>query len=515
MITIDILPDDVLLVVFDFYVGDVREIEAWQSLVHVSRRWRCLLFGSPRRLNLQLVCTPRALARATLDVWPALPLVIQGHISPSSGVDNTVVALMRSSRVCKIDLWGSSGSESEEILAAMQQPFPEITHLRLGAYDAPVVPDSFLGGSAPRLQCLHLERIPFPGLPNLLLSSIYLVELHLHGIPETGYLPPEVMATCLSALTSLERFSLGSYPLNSLYRESQRPPPPTCIFPALTYFQFKGDPEYLDDFVARIDIPLLSNLHIIFFTEYGFDAPQLAEFISRTPRLNVPDEAHVIFHHESVMIRFISQTFGHAELRVEIPCTESDWQLPSLTEVCTLCLPPLPMVEILCINHLLSPGGWNSDIENALWLNFLRPFSGAKSLFLSRKFASGVGSSLKELILDRIMEVLPNLKNIFADGRESEEMKDIERFVDARRLSGHPINISLKDRPLELDWFKVKHLRDVPPFRPPTPPAPAPAPAPRQVHRGPTRNPYVPSSSPGPYRARRHYHQPISLSPPY
>ena len=419
---------------------------------------------------------------------------------------------MHSSRICKIDLWGSSGSESREVLAAMQQPFPEMTHLRLGLYDAPIVPDSFLGESAPRLQCLHLERIPFPGLTNLLLSSIHLVELHLHGIPQSGYLSPEVMVTCLSALTSLERFSLGFQSPQSYPRESQRPPPPTCILPTLTYFHFRGVCEYLDDLVARIDIPLLSNLHIIFFSQIDFDAPQLAEFISRTPRLNVPDEAHVIFHHEMVMIRFISQTFGHAELHVEISCIGSEWQLSYLTQVCALCLPPLPMVEILCINHLLSPGGWENDVEDALWLDFLRPFSGAKSLFLSRTFASGVGSSLKELILGRIMDVLPTLKSIFADGRKSEEMKGIERFVDARRLSGHQINISLKDSPLELDWFKVKHLRDAPPFRTPTPPAPAPAPrAPRQVHREPTRNPYVPSSSPGPYRARSYYTPPISF----
>jgi hypothetical protein len=207
-------------------------------LAHVCRRWRGLLFGSPRRLNLQLVCTPRTPARATLDVWPAFPLVIRGHISQISGVDNTVAALRRSSDVCKIDLWGSSGSESEEVLAAMQQPFPEITHLQLAAYDAPIVPDSFLGGSAPRLQYLWLKDIPFPGLPKLLLSAIHLVELHLHSIPQSGYLSPEEMITCLSALTGLERLSLGfqspqSYP----NMENQRPPPLTrSILPTLTYF---------------------------------------------------------------------------------------------------------------------------------------------------------------------------------------------------------------------------------------------------------------------------------------
>ena len=53
---IDVLPDDILLEIFDFYVsdlwyGDKRRREEWQILVHVCRRWRGLVLGSPRRLE--------------------------------------------------------------------------------------------------------------------------------------------------------------------------------------------------------------------------------------------------------------------------------------------------------------------------------------------------------------------------------------------------------------------------------------------------------------------------------
>ena len=65
------LPDDVLLSIFDFYVVKYydltfikfgvhytkQSIESWQSLVHVCRRWRGLVFESSRRLNLQLCCS--------------------------------------------------------------------------------------------------------------------------------------------------------------------------------------------------------------------------------------------------------------------------------------------------------------------------------------------------------------------------------------------------------------------------------------------------------------------------
>ncbi len=124
MIRIDVLPDDVLLEIFDFYMNMIplfagkTEIEAWQSLVHVCRRWRSLVFGSPLRLNLQLVCTSKTPARYTLDVWPALPLLIKGIITLSSGVDNIIVALGQINRVCQVLLSGLAHRQFEKALAA-------------------------------------------------------------------------------------------------------------------------------------------------------------------------------------------------------------------------------------------------------------------------------------------------------------------------------------------------------------------------------------------------------------
>jgi hypothetical protein len=97
---IDVLPDGVLLDVFDFYLNafyppyfEREDVEAWQTLVHVCRRWRSLVLGSPRRLNLRLVCTPETPARDTLNIWPALPLVVSGMMSPTSRTDDIIAAL--------------------------------------------------------------------------------------------------------------------------------------------------------------------------------------------------------------------------------------------------------------------------------------------------------------------------------------------------------------------------------------------------------------------------------------
>jgi len=63
--TIDALPDDVLLETFELYLDKDNadefdgghDYDGWQTLVHVCRRWRCIVFASPRRLDLKLYCT--------------------------------------------------------------------------------------------------------------------------------------------------------------------------------------------------------------------------------------------------------------------------------------------------------------------------------------------------------------------------------------------------------------------------------------------------------------------------
>ncbi len=286
VIRIDVLPDDVLLEIFDFYVGTnsliqrKMEIEAWKLLVHVCRRWRCLVFGSPRRLNLRLFCTPTTPARDTLDVWPALPLLIRGRIRLTSGVDNIVIAIGHSNRVCQVNLLGLADRQLEYVLAAMQVPFPELTEQRLFSIGEtpPVVPDSFLGGSAARLRSVELDGIPFPGLPKLLLSATHLVHLFLSDIPHSGYISPGAMAALLSAFSSLETLVLEfQSPQSRPNWEGRHPPPPKrSVIPALEYFAFKGVIEYLEDVVTFIDVPRLDNLFISFFNQIDFDSPRLA-----------------------------------------------------------------------------------------------------------------------------------------------------------------------------------------------------------------------------------------------
>jgi hypothetical protein len=298
VLTIDDLPDDALLEIFRSYVvvcqnqdfhqpykySAIGKIESWQSLVHVCRRWRGLVFGSTRHLNLKICCYSYGRSASRLDVWPALSLLILGSVSEAS-VDNVIAGLEHSDRICQINLHCSSHSK-KELLTAMQLqvPFPELASLYMSSkyvtYEG--IPDSFLGGSAPRLRFFCLDGISFPGLPKLLLSTTHLVTLCLVNIPPHGYISPEAMAICLSMLTSLESLNLDFGRIESHPDlKSRRPfPPIRRVLPALAIFRFVGVNEYLEEFVARIDAPQLRRWSTTFITDIGFNTPELKTDLS-------------------------------------------------------------------------------------------------------------------------------------------------------------------------------------------------------------------------------------------
>ncbi len=91
------------------------------------------MFGSPHHLSLKLRCTHKTPTRDMLDVWPALPLLIRGQIYEKSDVDNIIAALERSDRVSEISLYafGQRMELLEKVLAAMQEPFHDLTILAL------------------------------------------------------------------------------------------------------------------------------------------------------------------------------------------------------------------------------------------------------------------------------------------------------------------------------------------------------------------------------------------------
>ena len=458
------LPDNVLLSVFRYYVADAGDLRRWPALAGVCQRWRYLMAASADRLNLRLFCTEKAPAAEMIDAWPTLPIVIKngGDRDPTRQSAGDIIAVLEHrSRVCELSLPHLTSTVWDRVVEFTQDPFPQLTSLELAANDdettAIVVPESFLAGSAPRLRKVDLANIPFLALPKLLLSATDLVYLRIWDVPNSGFIPPEAIATCLPAMEKLETFHFGfRSPRPPPSPASRRQPPPTrATLPALNQFYFRGNSEYLDDLVAHIDTPLLDDLSVTFFTQLAFYTPELLRLISCTEKFITLDHAEVLFHSDHVKVKFSSSlprgTVDRESLVLVIRCRGLLCQLLGLAQVLRPPLPPLSTLQQLHISEG-QPGQHlhpNSEEETEEeWLGLLQPFTALGDLYLSEELAPRVLPALRELTKDRATKVSPTLQNVFLDGPQPlGPIQDaLADFITEQQLSSHPVAVHIKEK---------------------------------------------------------------------
>jgi F-box-like len=468
-VAIGSLPDNVLLEIFDF-CQEYKYLffKWWHALVHVCRRWRYIVFESPLRLDLQLVCNAKTPVKKTLDVWPrTFPIVILGsspqRISNRGG--NIIAALEHHDRVSEIDLHPTC-TVLKRLYKAMKKPYPVLTHLSLhiGNWKStPVLRDTFLGGSAPRLKYLHLTGIPFPALPKLLPFFHDLVRVQLKKIPHTGYISPEAMATALSTSAKLEIFHIGFESPASRPDPTNRPPSSftRVVLPALTRLQFDGASEYLEDLVARIDTPAIISVHTQFFNQLEFDIPQFIQFIARTQILGSFEEAKLDFMEKSSIIRF-----GHRDppggkefriaLSIRISCHALDWQVACIAQICSKIAPFLSNVERLFIGqeNPWSKGAtnvvfsdWKDYVDNPQWLEIFHAFSALQYMRIPPMLGLDeiIASALQELTGERVLDALPMLHHLYLPSSSPSVQQAIEPFISSRQHSNHPVTVRLRE----------------------------------------------------------------------
>jgi F-box-like len=464
-VTIGSLPEDVLLDIFDFYRLVTMDHEyydtwSWQRLVHVCRRWRYVVFASPVRLDLQLLITPTLPVRKLLDIWPALPLNI-GFDSVFRWrrcyYDNLIAATEHRDRVRQIDLdvtcllW-------EEFATAMQEPFPAMISLRLVSDVAFHVPDTFLSGSAPCLQRLALRSISFPSLPRLLLSASNLTVFDLSGIPNTGYVSPEAMVTCLSALPKLKRLEIGFEFSTPDPKRRNRPLPPSTrtVLPALTFLRLQGDIEYLEVLAALIDAPLLHQASIIFFRQPAFDIPQLSRFVGH---LEFPRSYSLFLDFSSCVDariycsrqRHMDCMFGPGiafDWRV-LSCRGLGQQVFSVAQICSQISYLCSSLESLTIvGRNYQARNRRDDMDPTLWLKLFRSFTSVQSLDISANLEPFIAAALQGLTGESAAEVLPALHTLSIVGHTSDSaaQQDIESFISTRQNSDHPVAVHRSNR---------------------------------------------------------------------
>ena len=420
--------------------------------MHVCRRWRELVFASPRRLNLRIPCTRRNLVVKNLGIWPAVPIDVddndlQWNITQD---DNILAALKHVDRVYHVRL-SLSDLQALKMATAMQEPFPVLTRLFLTSEwddDAPTpsLPANFLGGSVPRLQAIGLCSISYPALPTLLLSASDLVKLDLKNIPLTGLISPEAIVAPLAALPKLEIFVM-EFARHAYYYDRDRvvgrPPITRTILPALAYFVFRGGCKYLEDLVGRIDGPRLN--HISITTPYrpvGFQVAQLSRFIDQSvgPELAQWRNAEVSFSYYRVDFHFFHRPDDSGQDRTTVisykPIHWGDTQVLSQL--------PVTLSNVVHLQITSSPDiNVRADqVDLSIpFFQLIRQFPAMQTLLIDSRLSWFAASILGHTPEVMMIEAFPSLELLCLEECYYQHSLRVDKFVAARRHSDHPVTI--------------------------------------------------------------------------
>jgi hypothetical protein len=444
-----VLPDDVLLKIFDLsgmdYKYSLQFAWKWYFLVHVCQRWRQIVFASPHRLNLRILCTYRTHVRKNLDIWPAFPIIVDygdlKSIVPYDE-DDLLAALEHPDRVCSVNL-RTTPPQLEQMVRIMQEPFPVLTDLNIILYDAenfPALPPDFLGGSTPSLQSIHLCGIPFPALPRLLVSASNLFFLTVDNLTRTGYFSPQAMVIGLAVLPRLEFLTIGFQ--TAIFEPDQihLPPEPRIILPSLTHFRFRGTSAYLEDLVAQIDTPSLNRIHIHYFTQFvDFQVEQLFKFFDCSVRRGtLRSHSRVTFSRGQLSFdKYHHGNSAWESFPAYIILRDKNWEvsvsqiIQVVNQFSAICSNMVHLKLLLEYRELRVTG-------DAGLLQLLHQCSAVQTLHISRKLAGHIALVLESITADMVDVVLPSLELISLEDQPS---SSIEKFDAARRVTGHPITV--------------------------------------------------------------------------
>ncbi|KAI0298251.1 hypothetical protein BC826DRAFT_1184419 [Russula brevipes] len=406
-VLVDKLTDDALLEIFDFYLNEnpprFGAGDEWHTLVHVCRRKRPV--------------------RAALDIWPVLPLEIEYYFRTWEMRDDIIAALEHHDRVRKIALGGVSNPLWEILVTALRMPFPELTSLRLfsDGRSVPVLPDSFLGGSAPLLVTSSISTLS---------SSPF----GIHFARIDGRLP------VLAEQAQITRVWIRIASISP--RPTQSTPADTRCPPALSHLWFEGMVDYSEDLVARIDTPALNHLYMEFFMDLVFDIPHFKQFIGRAKGPNLSNAAELWFDPQSIRFHLDQP---HGPIYLHVRCKRIDWQLDSMTRLCGQLSPFFSSIERfdLVWDGISAESEGKDDMESTQFLEIFQSFPAIRSLHVSKTLVPFISRALQELIGESATEVLPNLHDLFLEGfiRFGSIQEDIQPFIEARRLSGQPVAV--------------------------------------------------------------------------
>jgi hypothetical protein len=138
-------------------------------------------------------------------------------MTSSSGTDNVrvIAALGQINRVCHVYLWNFVYRELEEVLAAMQVPFPELTALDLALWGTPpVIPDSFLVDLPHVCDTSRWKAFHFRDCQICFCLLLTLSPLSLKRFLTPGTFHPKQWSLSSPCCPASKHFTLDSYALN-------------------------------------------------------------------------------------------------------------------------------------------------------------------------------------------------------------------------------------------------------------------------------------------------------------
>ena len=367
---------------------------------------------------------------------------------------NILVALRCSDRICDINL-SMTSSMTASVVELIQKPCPVLEKIRLTVKDAmgpsSTIPvhDGILGGSVPHLRKIELHGIglPFPAIRRVLFSANNLTELHLSNIPNSVYFSPLDLVTALSTLDHLRRLTIG-------FHSPTSPPAPGMMhrslrhttLPSLTFLDFHGASEYLEEFVAQIHSPALCKITIKLFNQIFFEIPHFSQFMPhQNPNVLGSPTLVLVTHSEETVSVFLIQDENSSPDKycsLATSCRRLDWQLSFVTQILSQLSPLLSSVaKLTFITHSEMPTG-KEDVDPPQWLELFQLFTHVREIHV---FEQLVPDIMQALVMEAMrIGVLPELTSLSLNGyrKYPSGAKAAEEFVATRRLSGRMVSLS-------------------------------------------------------------------------
>jgi hypothetical protein len=463
--------DDLLVEIFDFCRLDNISPNTyprnwWYTLAHVCQQWRRVLFATPTRLGITLVCKSRTpVADLLANSPPSLPLVVYwgnpGTFDTEDSVKSAVVALGDRDRVRRITLRVSEKSLCMAF-SSMRGCFPTLETLQLccssefGLDKNTALSSPFEAPNLRHLQLSDLKLLP-PSLIGTVVTRPSVVSFSIGDIS----MGPDTLMTYLALMPQLKVLKVGvsfSIPSEQTERKERelcgggQPKLAQLALTDLEEFEYQGTSIYLEAVAARIGLPFLKKLSITITNKVDESAdldrtkfkylPRLisgaANLAFQFCRVRYKDGFSVVMDHDELWTGR-----GAFELRFNDRGYYFDAKIGLVAKICRAIAPTPSAVQSLLVEDA-HRNEWHHEPDGGEWRELLRVFDNVKTLRVAGRFVEELEKFLepkpKEADADALL-LLPRLQEIVRYGETEKKKELFAAFVQARQGAGSPVRV--------------------------------------------------------------------------